>query len=220
MVLGKLPVPGRPTIWITVGQGPTALAVSAGAGCLDIFTLIYPFSPLSPYLWETARKRLKYCLKGPLTPKQPTNQPNHHIKLIDLRYFIKIEGSQVVFKVQKYLGWSLVYPGQQVLVDFRIQSTISHIYSFIPVNNNIRSVGHSKKKTLLRFSTNTLSATASSPGDGMEGSDGLNWCTLRLCVWSRQNTVPRTDVSSVWCQNSPQPHHMVLSKVRICRVLL
>ena len=29
MVLGKLPVPGRPTIWITVGQGPTALAVGA-----------------------------------------------------------------------------------------------------------------------------------------------------------------------------------------------
>ena len=47
MVLGKLPVPGRPTIWITVGQGPTALAVGAGGGCLDIFTLIYPFSPLS-----------------------------------------------------------------------------------------------------------------------------------------------------------------------------
>ena len=30
MVLGKLPVLGRPTIWITVGQGPTALAVSTG----------------------------------------------------------------------------------------------------------------------------------------------------------------------------------------------
>ena len=54
MVLGKLPVPGRPTIRITVGQGPTALAVGAGGGCLDIFTLIYPFSPLSPSLWETA----------------------------------------------------------------------------------------------------------------------------------------------------------------------
>ena len=74
MVLGKLPVPGRPTIWIIVGQGPTALAVGAGGGCLDIFTLIYPFSPLSPSLWETARYRLKYCLKGPLNPKQPTNQ--------------------------------------------------------------------------------------------------------------------------------------------------
>ena len=73
MVLGKLPVPGRPTIWITVGQGPTALAVGAGGGCLDIFTLIYPFSPLSPSLWETARYRLKYCLKGPLNQKQPTN---------------------------------------------------------------------------------------------------------------------------------------------------
>ena len=73
-VLGKLPVPGRPTILITVGQGPTALAVGAGGGCLDIFTLIYPFSPLSPSLWETARYRLKYCLKGPLNPNQPTNQ--------------------------------------------------------------------------------------------------------------------------------------------------
>ena len=30
MVLGKLPVPGRPTIWTTVGQGPTALTVGAG----------------------------------------------------------------------------------------------------------------------------------------------------------------------------------------------
>ena len=55
MVLGKLPVPGRPTIWITVGQGPTALAVGAGGGCLDIFTLIYPLFPLSPSLRETAR---------------------------------------------------------------------------------------------------------------------------------------------------------------------
>ena len=33
MVLGKLPVPGSPTIWITVGQGPTALVVGAGGGC-------------------------------------------------------------------------------------------------------------------------------------------------------------------------------------------
>ena len=32
MVLGKLPVPGRPTILITVGQGPVALAVGAGGG--------------------------------------------------------------------------------------------------------------------------------------------------------------------------------------------
>ena len=36
-MLGKLPVPGRPTSWIIVGQGPTALAVGAGGGCLDNF---------------------------------------------------------------------------------------------------------------------------------------------------------------------------------------
>ena len=47
MVLGKLPVPGRPTILITVGQGPIALAAGAGGGGLDIFTLIYPFSSFS-----------------------------------------------------------------------------------------------------------------------------------------------------------------------------
>ena len=62
-------------IWIKVGQGPIVLAVGAGGGCLDIFSLICQFSFLSPSLWETARYRLKYCLEGPLSPKQPTNQP-------------------------------------------------------------------------------------------------------------------------------------------------
>ena len=36
MVLGKLRSAGRPTIWITVGQGRTALAVGADGDCLDI----------------------------------------------------------------------------------------------------------------------------------------------------------------------------------------
>ena len=52
-----------------VGQGSTALAVGAGGG--GHFSLV---SLLSPSLWETARYRLKYCLKGPLSPKQPINQ--------------------------------------------------------------------------------------------------------------------------------------------------
>ena len=50
MVLGELPVPGCPAVLIAVGQGPAALAVGAVGGCLDIFTFIYPFSPLSPSL--------------------------------------------------------------------------------------------------------------------------------------------------------------------------
>ena len=45
MVLGKLPVPGRLTIWITVGQGPTALAVG-GVGVVSTFLLSSIFSLL------------------------------------------------------------------------------------------------------------------------------------------------------------------------------
>ena len=74
MALGKLPVPGRPTILITVGQGPIALAVGTGVGMVWTFLLSSIISLLSPSLWEMAGYRLKYCLKGPLNPKQPTNQ--------------------------------------------------------------------------------------------------------------------------------------------------
>ena len=78
MVLGKLPVLGRPTIWITVGQGPTALVVGAGGVFFWTFLLSSVlFSLLSPFLWETARYRLKYCLERavkPRTTNQPTNQ--------------------------------------------------------------------------------------------------------------------------------------------------
>ena len=43
MVLGKLPLTGRPTIWTKVGQGPIALAVGAGGGLFGHFLLSYPF---------------------------------------------------------------------------------------------------------------------------------------------------------------------------------
>ena len=77
MVLGKLPVPGASYNLDYSRARAYALTVGAGGGCLDIFTLIYPFFPLSPSLWETARYRLKYCLKGPINPK-PSNQPNSY----------------------------------------------------------------------------------------------------------------------------------------------
>ena len=44
-MLGKLPVPGHPTIWITVGQGPAALAVGA-VGVVWTFLLLSVFSLL------------------------------------------------------------------------------------------------------------------------------------------------------------------------------
>ena len=46
MVLGKLPVQGRPTIWTIVGQGPFALTIGASGYFLDSFTLLNLFSPL------------------------------------------------------------------------------------------------------------------------------------------------------------------------------
>ena len=57
MVLGKLPLLGRPTIWITVEQGPTALLVGALRVVLTFLLSSILFSSLSPSLWETARYR-------------------------------------------------------------------------------------------------------------------------------------------------------------------
>ena len=39
-------------IWMIEGQGPIALAVGAGRGCLDILSLIYLFSFLSTFLGD------------------------------------------------------------------------------------------------------------------------------------------------------------------------
>ena len=75
MVMGKFPVSGRPVNLDNNRQGPIALAVGADWGCFDFFSLVYHFSFLSSSLWETARYRLKYCLKGSLNPKQQTNIP-------------------------------------------------------------------------------------------------------------------------------------------------
>ena len=63
MVLGKLPVPGRPTIWMIVGQRPIAFVVGVGFFFFfffffDIFTLHYPFSYLLPISGGRSKGRL------------------------------------------------------------------------------------------------------------------------------------------------------------------
>ena len=76
MVLGKLPMPGRPT----TSKDSRARAYCACSRCVCVwggvvytFFLSSIFSLTFPALWETARHRLKYCRKGPLNTKQPTN---------------------------------------------------------------------------------------------------------------------------------------------------
>ena len=88
-VLGKLSVLGRPTSLVDSRARAYCACSRCGWGMFGHFSLIYLFSflspslwtfllssvlsSLSPSLWETARYRLKYCLKGPLNPKQPNN---------------------------------------------------------------------------------------------------------------------------------------------------
>ena len=52
MVLGKLSVPGRPTNLDNSRAGSISVSVGAGWGCLDIFSLVYLFSFISPSLGD------------------------------------------------------------------------------------------------------------------------------------------------------------------------
>ena len=73
MVLGKVPGPGILLPWITVGQGPTALAAGAGGGYLDIFLssiISFFFLPLS---WRRPDIDCNTVSKGSYTQN---NQPN------------------------------------------------------------------------------------------------------------------------------------------------
>ena len=77
MVLGKLPVPGRPTIWMIVGQGPIVLVVGAGWGLFGHFTLRYLFSPLSPSLGGGGGGGGGILSQMAVIPRT-TNQPTNH----------------------------------------------------------------------------------------------------------------------------------------------
>ena len=78
MVLEDLPVPGSPT----TSENSREKAYCACSRCewrlfaLFVSRLLFLSSSA---LWETVRYRLKYCLKGPLNPKQPTHQVTHQV---------------------------------------------------------------------------------------------------------------------------------------------
>ena len=59
---------------MVVGQGPIALAVGAGGGCLDIFSLVYLFSFLSPSLGD-GPIQTEILSQRVVKPKS-TNQPS------------------------------------------------------------------------------------------------------------------------------------------------
>ena len=81
MGLGNLPVPGARgvlLIWMKSRAKAFCACSRCRWGLFGHFFSHLSFFFLSPSLWETARYRLKYCLKGPFSPKQPTNQNGQH----------------------------------------------------------------------------------------------------------------------------------------------
>ena len=79
MVLGKLPVPGRRTIWTIVGQGPIALAVGAG-GVVWTFLLSYPFLSSSSLSLADGPIKTEILSQWAVKPKT-TNQPTTYVKI-------------------------------------------------------------------------------------------------------------------------------------------
>ena len=80
MVLGKLPISGHPA-YLDKSRARTFCACSrCGWELFGHFFSLLSFLFLSPSLLETTQYRLKYCLKGPFSPKQPTNQPSQRFE--------------------------------------------------------------------------------------------------------------------------------------------
>ena len=73
MVLGKLPVPGRPTNFDCSRARSYCACSRCGWGLFGHFFSRPSFLFSLSLSLEDARYRLKYCPKGPLSPK-PTNQ--------------------------------------------------------------------------------------------------------------------------------------------------
>ena len=67
-VLGKLSEPGRPANLDNSRTRANCACSRCGWGTFLLSSIISLV-----FLWETARYRLKYCLKGPLSSIQPTN---------------------------------------------------------------------------------------------------------------------------------------------------
>ena len=67
-IMSKIPVPGCPSS-LDYSRARAYYAYRR----FNIFYFVFHFSLLSTSPWETARYRLKYCLKRSLSPKQPNN---------------------------------------------------------------------------------------------------------------------------------------------------
>ena len=79
MLPGELAVPGHPTNLDSRRARAYYPCSRCGWGLFGHFFSLSIFSHFFLPLWEMARYRLKYCLKGLLDPKQPANQTQFRV---------------------------------------------------------------------------------------------------------------------------------------------
>ena len=94
-------------VLIVVGQGPIALPVGA-VGVVLTFFLSSICSLLFLHFFGRRPDRLKYCLKGPLNPKQPTNQPSASGKLVGWLFRVKRPFETVFQSISGKFLWLVV----------------------------------------------------------------------------------------------------------------
>ena len=92
-------MPRFPIIWIIVEQGPVALAIGAGGGCLETFFLSSIVFLFFLPLRETTRYRLKYCLKRPLKLEKTNKSISGTLFSNSLRMSPMISKDQQIFNL-------------------------------------------------------------------------------------------------------------------------
>ena len=100
-----------------------------GWGWFGHFYSHLSFSFLSPSLWETARYRLKYCLKGPLSPKQPTNQSSREKSMKSQKLPFLRKNSEKTWR------WTHIHVPLESEYTQYIQHNYSNCYFSIMVHN-------------------------------------------------------------------------------------
>ena len=84
------------------------------------FFLVCYFSFLSPFLWKTARYRLTYCLKGPLSPKQPIIGSFSFLFIKESKH---VELSYVLIITKAQCGSTVVWPKKSFDVTLSLNCT-------------------------------------------------------------------------------------------------
>ena len=117
-MLGKLPVPERPTT-LDYSRARAYCACSrCGWGCLDIFLSSITSLFFLP-LWETARHRVKYCFKGPLSSKQPANwafQQAVSCLFVFFRFFFYFFSTDIDVRMTLSICFSITEEERDVIV--------------------------------------------------------------------------------------------------------